>query len=781
VKHRLHLLALLPLALAGVRCSDEAVAGDVEERPAETLTTTGAEPEPETHMRTPLPSREEIEQLPADGGDEFNRLIHESSPYLLQHARNPVDWYPWGDEAFERARAEDRPVFLSIGYSTCHWCHVMERESFEDTEVAALLNEYFVAIKVDREERPDIDAVYMAVAQVTTGSGGWPLTVLLTPDREAFFAGTYFPKHGVYGRPGMVELIPALGRAWAGDRDGVMESADKITGILQQMNEGGAGAPLGAEQRDAAARGLARAFDPTFGGFGSAPKFPSPHQLSFLLWRYARTGDAEALRMVETTLTGMRRGGLFDHLGHGFHRYSTDSRWLVPHFEKMLYDQAMLALAYLDAHQATGKAEYAATAGEIFTYVLRDMTSPEGAFYSAEDADSEGVEGLFYLWTDVELREVLGDDEAALFAAAYAVVERGNFAEEATGQRTGHNILHLERPLVEVAARQGLAVDELERRLALSRGKLLEHRGGRVRPLLDDKVLTDWNGLMIAALARGSVVLGEARYADAARRAADFALSTLRDDEGRLLKRYRDGQAGLPAHLDDYAFLSWGLLELYEATFEERYLAEAIALTDRMLAHFADGEDGGFYLTADDGEPLLVRTREVYDGAVPSGNSVAAMNLVRLGRFTGNPDYERVADGVLRAFTDTVQRAPQHFTQLLMASDMAAGPSFEVVVAGERGAADTGAMIEALRAPFLPHKVVLFRDAAGDPPAIVELAPFTEAQRSQDGRATAYVCRAHACEAPTTDVDVMLASLGVDSARGRDQNAGVLPEGPLNR
>ncbi len=769
-------LAPIVLALFGLHCGDEAAAGAHEERPAEAIAEPDDGPAPEIHMRPPLPSASEIERLPADGGDGFNRLVHESSPYLLQHARNPVDWYPWGDEAFERARDEDRPVFLSIGYSTCHWCHVMERESFEDADVAALLNEHFVCVKVDREERPDIDAVYMAVAQVMTGSGGWPLTVLLTPDRQPFYAGTYFPKQGVYGRPGMVELVPAIGRAWREDRAGVLESADKVTSILRQMSDGTEGERLGADTLDAAQRTLARTFDPAYGGFGTAPKFPSPHQLNFLLRHGQRSGEERSVEMVRATLDGMRQGGLFDHLGYGFHRYSTDARWLVPHFEKMLYDQAMLALAYLEAHQVTGDPAYAETAREIFSYVLRDMTAPEGGFYSAEDADSEGVEGRFYLWSEAEIREVLGEDQATLFSATYGVAEGGNYTDEAAGESTGHNILHLERPLAEVAASHGLPLPELERRLAASRAALLDRRGGRVRPQLDDKVLTDWNGLMIAALARGAVVLDEPRYAEAASRAADFCLTELRDDRGRLLKRYRAGHAGLPGHLDDHAFLVWGLLELYEATFETRYLREAIALNRIMLEHFGDPDGGGLFLTADDSEELLVRTREVYDGALPSGNSVAAMNLVRLGRITGDPAYAQAADGVLRAFTDTVARAPQHFAFLLMAADLAEGPSFEIVVAGERGAEDTELMLAALRRHYLPRSVVLFREEGADLPPIAVLAPFTEAQRAVEGKATAYVCREQACEAPTSDVDRMLVLLGVvDPGEGERGDPGPTP------
>lgn len=714
--------------------------------------------------RAPLPPPEEIAQLPPDGGTEFNRLIFEKSPYLLQHARNPVDWYPWGDAAFERARREDKPIFLSIGYSTCHWCHVMEHESFEDPKVARLMNETFINIKVDREERPDVDNIYMTVCQAMTGSGGWPLTIVMTPDKKPFFAATYIPKEARFGRPGMVDLIPRIGELWENNRQKLLESADKITEFLQQTSRGAPGEAPQQTVLDTGFQQLASRFDQTHGGFGSAPKFPSPHNFAFLLRYWHRSGEDRALRMVEKTLQAMRLGGIFDHVGFGFHRYSTDEQWLLPHFEKMLYDQAMMALAYVETYQATGKEFYARTAREIFTYVIRDMTAPEGGFYSAEDADSEGEEGLFYLWTPEEIKQVVGEEDGARVIDWFNVEPGGNFVEQATGQRTGRSILHLRKPLAKLAEEAGMSTSEAETWWAKTRDKLFEAREKRVHPLKDDKVLTDWNGLMIAALAKGTQVLGEERYEQAARRAADFVLETLRDDQGRLLKRYRQGEASLPAHVDDYAFIVWGLLELYEATFDVGHLENAIALNKTMLKHFWDDKNGGLFFSPDTLSELIVRTKEVYDGAIPSGNSVAAMNLLRIGRITGEPELEEKAMNIARAFSDQVQRAPAGHTQLLSALDFAFGPSFEVVIAGQPETKDTEAMVRALMQHYEPNKVVIFRPGQEKRPRIVNLAPFTEAQLSLNGQATAYVCRNYACKAPTTDIDEMLAALTSEAA-----------------
>jgi len=722
-----------------------------------------ARPQDEEHprVRQPPPTPEEIAELPADGGPEFNRLVHEKSPYLLQHARNPVDWYPWGEEAFARAAKEDKPVLLSIGYSTCHWCHVMEHESFEDDEVAALMNAGFVCIKVDREERPDVDQVYMTFMQeVVGGRGGWPLTVFLTPDKRPFFAGTYFPKRGAAGRPGMMELLPAVRREWDEGRERLLEQVEKAVEYLAARSGGSPGAALGVRTLELAATQLAERFDQARGGFGTAPKFPVPHNARFLLRWWKRSGSEPALSMVERTLEEMQRGGIWDHVGFGYHRYSTDRNWFLPHFEKMLYDQALIAMAYVEAWQATGEAEHRETAERIFEYVLRDMTSPEGGFYSAEDADSEGEEGLFYLWSVAELKAVLGEEDGAFAARVFGATEAGNFREEASGQRTGKNILYLQASVADTAAELGLEPAELAQRIESMRRRLFDAREGRVHPLKDDKVLTDWNGLMISALARAASAFAEPRYALAATRAADFALEHLRDEHGRLFKRYRQGAAGLDGMLEDYAFLGAGLFDLYEATQRVEYLRAAKELTDAMLAHFWDAKGSGLFLAPDDGEALVVRSKEIYDGALPSGNSVAALNLLRLARATGEPSYEERARQLFRAFSGDVARQPSVYTELLLALDFAEGPAFEVVVAGEPDAADTRAMLRALQRELLPNKVVLFRPqgATGEEqPEIAKLAPFTAGQVALEGAATAYVCQNFACRAPTTDVGEMLA------------------------
>jgi len=695
--------------------------------------------------------------LPGGGKKRPNRLIHEKSPYLLQHAYNPVNWYPWGEEAFEKARKENKPVFLSIGYSTCHWCHVMEKESFEDPEVARVLNETFVCIKVDREERPDIDSTYMTVCQMLTGSGGWPLTIVMTPEKKPFFAGTYFPKTGRFGRVGVVELAQKIQELWKTRHSDILTQADRITDFLRESAGNKAGGDLGQSELQSAYHQLAERFESRYGGFGNAPKFPTPHNLLFLLRYWKRTGNGQALTMVEKTLQAMRQGGIYDHVGFGFHRYSTDAQWLVPHFEKMLYDQAMLALAYIEAYQATHREEYAKTAREIFTYVLRDMTSPKGGFYSAEDADSEGEEGKFYLWTEDEIRQFLGK-EADLVIRVYNVAREGNFVEAMAGHKTGSNILHLTRPLAAIAGDLKMTEKALGERLEAAREKLFAVRETRIHPHKDDKILTDWNGLMIAALAKGAQVLDEPRYRETAERAAGFILNRLRAPKGRLLHRYRDGEAGIPAHVDDYAFLIWGLIELYEATFQVSYLQAALDLNRDLLTHFWDDKKGGFYLTADDGEKLLVRQKEVYDGAVPSGNSVALWNLLRLGRITGDADLEEKAARIGRAFAGSVQQMPSAYTQLMVALDFAVGPSHEVVIAGSLEAEDTKAMLKALRRHYFPNKVVLFRPEE-EMPEIAQLAEFTRSQVSLNGRATAYVCQSYRCERPTTDTKTMLEML----------------------
>jgi uncharacterized protein YyaL (SSP411 family) len=690
-----------------------------------------------------------------------NHLINETSPYLRQHAHNPVDWYPWGPEAFERAQRENKPIFLSIGYSTCHWCHVMAHESFEHTEVARLMNEAFVSIKVDREERPDIDNVYMSACQVMTGSGGWPLSIIMTPDKKPFFATTYIPRGGRFGLTGMMELIPQIRELWATRRGEALSLSNEIAAVLQRTSQDTPGEELDEATLELAYEQLAKRFDGQHAGFGSAPKFPTPHNLLFLLRYWKRGGNIAALEMVEKTLQAMRRGGIYDHVGFGFHRYSTDSQWLVPHFEKMLYDQATLAMAYTEAYQATGKEDYGKTAREIFTYVLRDMTAPEGGFCSAEDADSEGEEGKFYLWTQEEVRQALGNEEADFIAKVFNIEKDGNFVEQATGRKSGVNILHLRKTLGELVSDLNLSQQDLQAQLGVIRQKLFAYREKRVHPMKDDKILIDWNGLMIAALAKGAQAFNEPEYAKAACRAADFILENMRKPDGRLLHRYRDGQAGVEANLDDYAFLVWGLIELYEAIFDARHLEVALELTSDMVRHFWDEDGGGLYLTPDDGESLFVRKKKVYDGAIPSGNSVAMLNLLRLGRMTAASDLEEKAARIGSAFSGSVKQSPSAHTQLMVALDFGIGPCYEVVIAGKARAKDTKAMIKALRTRFLPNKVALLNPSERESPEIAKLAEFTKNQSSINGRATAYVCMNYNCKLPTTDIAKMLQLLNV--------------------
>ncbi|MBN2126657.1 MAG: thioredoxin domain-containing protein [Deltaproteobacteria bacterium] len=682
-----------------------------------------------------------------------NRLIREKSPYLLQHAYNPVEWYPWGTEAFERARALDRPVFLSIGYSTCHWCHVMERESFEDPRVAALMNDAFVSVKVDREERPDLDHVYMSVCQMVTGSGGWPLTIIMTPDQVPFFAATYLPRENRFGQRGMLELIPRIREIWETRRAEVLSSAAAIAEALQETGRAAPEGELNLPVLDRAYGEFARGFDPAHGGFGNAPKFPSPHNLLFLLRYWNRTRDEKALAMVEKTLRAMRRGGIWDHIGYGFHRYSTDREWLVPHFEKMLYDQAMLALACLETYQATGKDLYVETAREIFTYVLRDMTSPKGGFYSAEDADSEGIEGKFYIWREEDLREALDGDLADLVVRVFQVDREGNFLEEATRNRTGANILHLRAPLAELASDLGMSPKELQDRVSTARERLFHVRERRGRPQKDDKILADWNGLMVAALARGARVLGDSRYEKAAMDAARFVLHHMRRPDGRLLHRYRDGEGGILGHLDDYAFLVWGLIELFETTFDAACLQAALELNEDMIRFFWDARNGGLFFSGDDDERLILRSKEIYDGAVPSGNSVAMWNLLRLARITGRADLEEKASAIQKAFAGQVGQLPLAHAQFLVALDYALGPSQEVVLAGPSQGEDTLEMVKTLRDRYMPNTLVLFRPSDREDAPIDALAAHTRHCHPVHGKATAYVCRQRACGAPVTDIE----------------------------
>ncbi len=702
----------------------------------------------EGNSRPPLPSPEEIAKLPPDGGPEFNRLIFEKSPYLLQHARNPIDWRPWGEEAFAEAKRLDRPVFLSIGYTTCHWCHVMEHESFEDPAVAALINERFVAIKVDREERPDLDEIYMKVTEAMAGSGGWPMTVLLTPDKHPFFAGTYFPKESLAGRPGIKLIVTELHKAWTEKREEVESTALNISAELGKILVGSPGEALDASILDQARAQFGERFDKEWGGFSIRPKFPVASNLSFLLRHHLRGGDAESLAMVEKTLTEIRRGGIYDHIGHGIHRYATDREWLLPHFEKMLYDQALYVLACLEAWQTTGDEAHARLARETLDYVSRDLTSEEGGFCSAEDADSEGEEGKFYTWTKAEVLETLGPEDGEWFAKTFRFEDGGNFLDEATHEKTGTNIPHL---------RSDLSEDERARFEPL-RAKLWQRREGRVHPQKDDKILTDWNGLMISAYAKAAQVFGEETYADAATKAADFVLAKLTTPDGRLLKRYRQGEAGLTAHLEDYAFLIRGLLDLYETTFEVKYFEAALAFQRVLDERFWDAESGGYFTVANDAEALIVRAKKLYGGAIPSGNAYSIGNLARLHRMTGNPDHATRLEALIRAFSGEIAQQPSAYPETLCALDFVFGPTREIVISGKADAADTRAMIAALRQGFRPNQVVLLRTLE-NADALAKLAPYTGTQQPLGGKATAYVCREFACDAPTTEVAKMVESL----------------------
>ena len=628
--------------------------------------------------------------LPPDGGEAFNRLIFATSPYLLQHADNPVDWYEWGEEAFARARAEDKPVFLSIGYATCHWCPVMAHESFDDPVVAAVLNRSFIAIKVDREERPDIDDTYMRVAQMMGGRGGWPLTIVMTPDREPFFSATYIPKDPRGGMPGLTEVLGRIDEVWRTRRELVRQNCDAVLAGFARLATLREGDIAGDAPLNEARRQLAAMYDPLHGGFGGAPKFPMALQLQFLL-RYARRfGDAEALAMAETTLDAMRRGGIYDQLGFGFHRYSVDERWLVPHFEKMLYDQALCAIAYVEAFRFSGRDSFRETAAEICTFVLRELTSPEGGFYSALDADTEGEEGRYYLWTPAEVRTVLGEPDAAEFCRLFGVTEMGNFE--------GRNILHL--PFIAGETPPGGTPEKIEQWRQL----LLSAREKRVRPFRDEKVVTAWNGLMVAAMARAYLAGGDGRFLAAAEGSAGFIKERLTREDGRLLRSIHRGEASGPAFLEDYAFLVLGLLELHGATLEQRHLAGALRLAREMLRLFG-GNGGGLFDVGGDAETVLVRGRDSFDGALPAANSMAAAVLLRLGMTAGDDTLLEAGEGILRAFMGGAERQPLAHLQLLMALDLIRGPQVEAVLAGDDVAARR-AMLRELGRRFVPGLVV---------------------------------------------------------------------------
>ncbi|TAM79141.1 MAG: thioredoxin domain-containing protein [Acidobacteria bacterium] len=694
--------------------------------------------------------------------DYSNHLIDESSPYLLMHAHNPVDWYPWGQEAFDLAKRENKPIFLSVGYSTCHWCHVMERESFTDPEIARIMNADFVNIKVDREERPDVDKVYMTFVQATTGSGGWPMSVFLTPDLKPFFGGTYWPPVDRYGRPGFSTVLERVAEAWKKDSARIEQSAAEV---LEQLEKSAnAPAPEKANFTDetlsTAYRQIKSGYDPANGGFGGAPKFPRPVVFNFLLRHYARTGGQPALQMTLHTLHAMAEGGIHDHLGGGFHRYSVDAKWHVPHFEKMLYDQAQLAITYIEAYQITHDPFYADTARDILGYVLRDMHSAQGGFFSAEDADSqieknkpEHGEGAFYLWTADQIEEVLGPDAAAIFGYAYDVKHDGNVASQndPQGEFAGKNILQVAYSVKETAKHFDKPQEEIRAALADARSKLLAARNQRPRPPLDDKILTSWNGLMISAFARAGQALGEPAYVQAAQGAADFIQSRLYNaHDGTLKRRYRKGDVGISGFLDDYTGLVQGLLDLYEASFRVSDLAWAIHLQETQDRLFWNEQGGGYFQTSPGDKSILVRMRDAYDGAEPSPNSVAAMNLLRLAEMANRPAWRERADKIFLAFSRQIEHSPETLPQMISAVDFALSKSKQVVIAGDRARQDTQALLDVVNQRYLPNKILLLVDGA-DGKQLAGWLPFIEGMHPIGGKATAYVCENYACKLPTSD------------------------------
>ena len=685
----------------------------------------------------------------------MNRLANSQSPYLLQHKNNPVDWYPWGEEAFEKANQENKPIFLSIGYSTCHWCHVMEHESFEDEQVAKLMNDNFVSIKVDREEMPEVDHLYMSVCQAMTGRGGWPLTIVMSPKKEPFFAGTYFPKTGRGNRPGMLELLPSLTNAWNNKKEDIQKTIVQVNNYLKNANNTKPGGKLNREILTNAFGDFIERFDNDFGGFGRAPKFPSPHNLILLLRYHNAYGDPMAKTMVEKTLSRMRLGGIFDHIGLGFHRYSTDQKWFLPHFEKMLYDQAMISMAYLEAFGLTKKQEYAEIAREIFTYVLRDMTDKKGGFYSAEDADSEGEEGKFYVWTSEEVNKLLGPKQGKQFAEIFGFKEQGNFHDEATRQLTAKNIPYLITTISRYAKKNNLDLESLKASIEKNRVTLFTQRENRIHPLKDNKILTDWNGLMIASLANGGKILKDEAYINAAEKAANFILANLKDDSGRLFKRYRNGSAGLQPHIDDYAFFIWGLINLYETSFDTQYLNSAIELAEIMVSDFLDKESGGFFIGPENGEKLIIRAKDSYDGAIPSGNAVAAMNCIRLSKFTGDTKWEDIAQNTFLAFSDRINRVPSAHSSMLTSFMFNQENPKEIVIVAKEKSPEAITLVRKIQDIYNPHSIIIFKEMNNDS-GLDKIAPWTSMHDTIDDKITFYVCENFACKRPTTDVNTAI-------------------------
>jgi len=688
----------------------------------------------------------------------MNHLSESKSPYLLQHADNPVIWYPWSNEAFEKAKAEDKPVFLSIGYATCHWCHVMAHESFEDQQVAELMNEAFINIKVDREERPDIDNTYMTVCQMLTGRGGWPLTIIMTPDKEPFFAGTYLPKESRGQQLGMTDLIPQIQKIWTEDRNRIRQSVDSIRdGFSKTLSLGRSSNSLQDNVIEKAQQALESRFDETYGGFGTHPKFPSPHNLLFLLHHAEAAESQSSKKMALHTLRQMRLGGLWDHIGGGFHRYSTDEKWLLPHFEKMLYDQAMLLLSYTEAWRLSGEELFKDTCYRTFNYLMSIMRSPEGAFYSAEDADSEGEEGKFYVWEREEIFDHLPDDQAQLFCDVYNISENGNFRDESTGNFTGKNIPHLTRNLTDIASEKDMDPDELKNTLEEIRGILYTTRKKRIRPLLDDKILTDWNGLLMAAFATAGAVFDDADFTDAAREIESFISSEMVTSDGSLLHRFRENEVGIDAMADDYAALIWGLIELYQTTFDPVYLKKAIDYQEQFSRQFGDEKHGGFYFTSSESETPMGRQKEIYDGALPSSNSIAALNGFRLSRLTGNPQYERESERVLSAFSEVISDNPSAYTFALLTRLTQQDAPREIAVTVSEENSELHGILGYLSATSrFQNSIILKTDKTEQ--SLGKLSSFTDSFPLGESPKI-YICRNFSCDAPVHSLEELKKNL----------------------
>lgn len=727
---------VIALALSGLAV---AIAVALAQKPAS----------PSAQTSTPASSR-------LDGRSFTNHLINEKSPYLQQHAHNPVDWFPWGEEAFAKARKENKPIFLSVGYSTCHWCHVMEHESFENPQVARILNDNFVCIKVDREERPDVDRVYMTFVQATTGGGGWPMSVWLTPDLKPFFGGTYYPPSQ------FTSLLEQIAASWKADRDKIVASGDAITRQLRQFTETArsAGVELEKSLLDKTYDQIKSSYEPKYGGFGGAPKFPRPVALNFMLRYYARTGTKDALDMSLFTLRKMADGGMHDHIGGGFHRYSTDTRWHVPHFEKMLYDQAQLVGSYLDAYQITHDKFYADVARDILAYVQRDMTGDQGQFYSAEDADSPvpgnpsaHAEGAFYVWEEKKIIETLGKESAEIFNYFYGVEKGGNVNNDPRGEFPKKNVLIVSHTVEDAAKKFGRSADAIQKLLADARQKLFAVRAKRPRPHLDDKTITAWNGLMISAFARAYQVLDDPQYLSAATKSAQFVRTKLYDAKtGKLIRRYRAGEATIDGFADDYAFLIQGLLDLYEASFDINDLAWAFDLQKKQNELFWDSSGNGFFSTTGNDPSVLLRMKEDYDGAEPSPNSVAALNLLRLSQMLDEKPFREMVEKTLAAFGARLQQAPSAMPQMMVAFDFHMAKPKQIVIAGKHDAADTRAMLRTVHENFIPNKIILLADGGDGQTFLGKHVEFIQDVKMMDGKATAYVCENYVCHTPTPDL-----------------------------